>query len=411
MKEDALKIISEVFQSQNIQSFSCQKPFSEIERIDYNFRKILFGGLENYQPIISWLTKYIKIDSLYLLEDFYHFATVVFKIDDEKFFIIGPFSFDTKAEHAKYIEESLSGFSNEIKEAVGKFCSQLPFLPSRDSFVNFICAFIPPLLERKMTFTYRAFLSEKDFWLGLDKKALSYLDLSPEKAILEDRYRLENQMLLAVKKGNTEEAKKLHSRMAEQPIKPRNPNSLRNLKNFSIILNTLLRKAVEEDEIHPLFLDSISAKFAIQIEEAASLIQIEKLGPAMIEEYCAMVQKHSRKNYSLSVKKCIDYIDFNFKSFISLKTIAEDLSLNPSYLSSIFSKETGIPLTQYIKKARVEYAKKELSESTKSIDDIANECGYEDMNYFSRVFKSIEGKSPSEFRKASKNDSDFTLKK
>ncbi|MCD7771357.1 MAG: AraC family transcriptional regulator, partial [Oscillospiraceae bacterium] len=64
-----------------------------------------------------------------------------------------------------------------------------------------------------------------------------------------------------------------------------------------------------------------------------------------------------------------------------------------------FKEIYGTSIGSYIQIVRIGKAKELLRFSTKTIEAIGSECGYDDKNYFSRVFKKVEGYSPSEFRK------------
>jgi len=84
---------------------------------------------------------------------------------------------------------------------------------------------------------------------------------------------------------------------------------------------------------------------------------------------------------------------------MQLETISLLFSINSSYLSRLFKKETGRNLTEYINLCRVDKSKHMLRDSNKLIYQIAEESGFSSVEHFTRMFKRIVGKSPSEFRK------------
>ena len=220
---------------------------------------------------------------------------------------------------------------------------------------------------------------------------------------LEKRYSLENKMLHAVESGdrglfdliireNTSFMSMIPDRVPNDP--------LRSMKNFSIVLNTLLRKAAEKGGLHPIYLDSLSSKYAIQIEKSSSFQQMNDLVHEMQIEYCDTVRNLSLKNYSASVRKAIEFIRINLGNDLSLDSISSAIHLSPSELSRQFKKETGETITEYINKIRINEAIFILENENVSITDTAFIVGFNDVNYFTKVFKKIKGITPSEYRKS-----------
>ena len=101
-------------------------------------------------------------------------------------------------------------------------------------------------------------------------------------------------------------------------IKPRLTDTIRDRKNFMIILNTICRKAAQSAYVHPVHLDEISRKFAIKIEACTSIAQLEALESDITRRYCMLVQSYSLRTYSKPVQNIINYISFNLTSFIRI---------------------------------------------------------------------------------------------
>jgi len=92
------------------------------------------------------------------------------------------------------------------------------------------------------------------------------------------------------------------------------------------------------------------------------------------------------------------YIDENFNKEIGLKEVSEAVAISPQYFSKIFKEEIRVNFIDYITGVRIQRAKELLKAQTLSIKEIAFEVGYNDPNYFSRLFKKIEGISPTEYQ-------------
>ena len=94
----------------------------------------------------------------------------------------------------------------------------------------------------------------------------------------------------------------------------------------------------------------------------------------------------------------MDYVKTNISRNIKISEIAAAFGYNEKYISHRFVEICGIPLKQYILKTKVEQANYMLTDTNKSIAEIAKELGYPDSHNFSRTYKKITGLSPSEYR-------------
>ena len=108
--------------------------------------------------------------------------------------------------------------------------------------------------------------------------------------------------------------------------------------------------------------------------------------------------KKSTLNTDKSVAHKIKlYIDDNFTDkSLNLDKIAKELSYNPKYLSRIFVKNMKSTVTEYVNLLRIKYAYSLIKRKVSSIKDISSACGFKDALYFSKVYKKIIGKTPSQ---------------
>src|SRR5699024_2484447 len=149
---------------------------------------------------------------------------------------------------------------------------------------------------------------------------------------------------------------------------------------------------------HPIHIDKLSSEFAHRIEQITSESGMNTLSREMVRKYCLLVTNHSMKDYSLLVRKVLTQIDLDLTADLSLKVQAKALGVNASYLSTLFKKETGKTLTEYVNGKRIEYAIFLLNSTQLQIQAIAQYCGISDVNYFTRLFKTAVGKTPKEYR-------------
>ncbi|MBN2286868.1 MAG: response regulator [Tissierellales bacterium] len=95
------------------------------------------------------------------------------------------------------------------------------------------------------------------------------------------------------------------------------------------------------------------------------------------------------------------YIETRLKEKISLIDVATYFGYSPYYFSKAFNKFTGMNLNAYINLLRIEESKKMMRDRTLSLQDISQNVGFDNYNYFCKVFKKTVGVLPSEFRKNS----------
>lgn len=218
--------------------------------------------------------------------------------------------------------------------------------------------------------------------------------------MLEQRYESENRILDAVARGDEEaaiEAMHQHSRFT---YGGRFEGTLYRQKNKMIVLNTLLRKAIEPSKVHPYYIDAISSKYSRIIEEANEVPN--EMMWQMTRDYCAYVRRYSLKEYSPAVQKVMNYVNLNVAEPLTLKSLAAMCFISPSYLSALFKQETGSTLIDYINTQRVNRAAQLLVQNNHTIAAVAEEVGILDVNYFTKIFKKTLGVTPTRYRREHK---------
>ncbi|EFU40806.1 two component transcriptional regulator, AraC family protein [Paenibacillus vortex V453] len=102
------------------------------------------------------------------------------------------------------------------------------------------------------------------------------------------------------------------------------------------------------------------------------------------------------------LNRMINYIEEHFAEEVTLKRLAEFVRMDASYVSDLFKKKTGTTLTHFIQNRRVQAAKMLLSETEKTVSEIGRMVGFENDNYFIKIFKRWCGVTPNEYRKEQK---------
>lgn len=238
--------------------------------------------------------------------------------------------------------------------------------------------------------------------LGNDRSGSSPLFVSAyeDAAITNKRYSLENDLIEAVSKGDIE---KVYQVMTEMR------NAVSNIRFISDDLNdqiagaaglrTLVRMGAKLAGLSPVLIDSISQEYAQKMRNTATKQEIDHLMAHYIERICAEVRQMYKTNYSLGIRKAMDYMNTNLSYPLDSAKVAEAAGMDRRLLVRTFSRETGMTVKQYLAKKRCEIAAGLLRTTQVSVQDIAAYVGYTDNNYFTKIFKANQGCVPQDYRK------------
>ncbi len=108
-------------------------------------------------------------------------------------------------------------------------------------------------------------------------------------------------------------------------------------------------------------------------------------------------REESENGFSSVVSDMIHIIETNYGQHLGLDYFVDKYRLTPEYISILFTKETGVTFSNYLKKVRIEKAKELLMNTNIKIYEVACRVGYPDQKYFSKVFKEYTGVSAKQF--------------
>jgi len=216
---------------------------------------------------------------------------------------------------------------------------------------------------------------------------------------LEERYAGEDKLLSYITKGDlilAQKAFKKYPLSSSEII--RTKDSIRDTKNLLLISNTLFRRAAYLGGVHPIYLDELSGKWAIKIEETMSLEILNNMYIQMLNSYCLLTKEHSLLEYSSVVKDALMFINLNISSNLTVKKVAHEVGLSPDYLTRLFKKELGVNIITYINRKRIYTSLKLLKSTDLSIEEIGDLIGLNNTSYFYTLFKKEIGVSPKQYR-------------
>ncbi|NLM84241.1 MAG: AraC family transcriptional regulator [Clostridiales bacterium] len=225
----------------------------------------------------------------------------------------------------------------------------------------------------------------KDYYADGDKQSADML------------LRFEKDLRLAVLRGEKASALDMLNEMLAH-IYVYSNFDLSAIKARLLELLVILSRATIEAGADPAETFRLSENFIQQIESYNDVDQLAFWISDIVRRFIVQAFDLAQVKHSDVVFKITNYIKKHCGEKLTLDQLAKEVYLSKSYLSSIFKQETGMSLTSYITKVRVEKSKKLLLEGGSSLAVISAQCGFKDQSYFTKVFKKETGVSPKRFR-------------
>lgn len=172
------------------------------------------------------------------------------------------------------------------------------------------------------------------------------------------------------------------------------------LKTQQMIKNTVREMIEEIRKKHPwldLFTDA-EIVMAADYSSFQNLNEMKIFIKAQLEELIAVIHRFSGCRSSDIVKGVCEYVLTHVNEEISVKLLSEKLFINKSYLSEVFKQKYGMTLLKYITMTKIERAKKLLREGNLKNYQIAEMLGFQDNEYFGKLFKKYTGVLPKDYR-------------
>jgi transcriptional regulator GlxA family with amidase domain len=174
---------------------------------------------------------------------------------------------------------------------------------------------------------------------------------------------------------------------------------LRNAKYLFVVSTALASRFVVEAGVPLETAYAISDLYIQRADVQESIGEVRNLLKGLYRTYVDEVNKVKKKNaLSKSVVLCLNYIDSHFNEKITVDELAAYVKLNPRYLTTLFKKEMGRTITEYISNMRVEVAQSLLARTDYTYAQIAYSLSFCSQSHFSKVFREHTGYTPREYR-------------
>jgi len=175
-------------------------------------------------------------------------------------------------------------------------------------------------------------------------------------------------------------------------VRPEVRSTLRDISDYIFDIDgMLLNTNVDLDEMKQQIL------YMLHMSETAEKYKINF--ETQFSRFLEQIAEKTNIKSKQPIRQAIGYIKNNYDKQIDLETVAKKVYLSPSYLSSIFKRETGQNFSDYVTTYRMEIAKNLLASTKQPITDIARLVSYANQTYFSKTFKKFVGVMPTEYRK------------
>ncbi|KPU43848.1 HTH-type transcriptional regulator YesS [Oxobacter pfennigii] len=164
------------------------------------------------------------------------------------------------------------------------------------------------------------------------------------------------------------------------------------------LLTSVGRAAIQRDApgevLFSLYQDAVSS-----LQDAGTFEDIYPLTADLFDRLMNTIYQSRDKDKYAPVLKALEYLKQHYAGDININHAANSVHLSPHYLSRLFKEELGITIIEYLTEIRLEAAKDLLVNTGLTINEVAGQVGYQDITYFSRLFKKRQGISPGEYRR------------
>lgn len=231
------------------------------------------------------------------------------------------------------------------------------------------------------------------------EKNYNETDSSTDVAAVHNTLALEQTIMNFVRHGDTAALKEwLKSAPAVRPGKL-SSDTLRQLKNTFIVTATLVSRSAIRGGIDVNDALSLSDTYIQKCELLSSVETIVNLQFHMVLDYTERVEKIKLgKTPTKLLTDIANYVQKHLTEPVNIEALSKAVFVSRTHLAVKFKKETGMTLTEFVLKEKIEEGKRLLRYTDKPISAIAAYLGFSSQSHFSNVFRKYSGCLPSKYR-------------
>lgn len=234
---------------------------------------------------------------------------------------------------------------------------------------------------------------------NMEQKLMEQIFIQREEGEIHLAFEREMAFYNAVKKGDLDTVYSLMLPLESEGLGHLSSDSIQEMKYHLVITVAMITRACVEGGLDLEMSYTLSDLYIQKVDKCTSTIEINSLHHIVTVDFTKRMQNlDKQRSMSKPVIKVLEYISRNLHEVISVQTLADHVTLNPSYLSTLFKKEMHISLSEYIRIKKVDSAKNLLRFSEKSFVSIGNYLGFHSQSHFIAVFKKQTSMTPKEYR-------------
>ena len=172
-----------------------------------------------------------------------------------------------------------------------------------------------------------------------------------------------------------------------------------NLKYHFVITTAMIARLCRQAgmELEQAF--RMSDFYIQKLDDIHTEEEVHRLHDEMVMDYTEKMRKYSRSDTnSKHINVCKEYIYSHIKERITIEDLADELGVSSGYLSRLFKKETGVSVSAYIRRQKIDMAKNLLRFSDYSMIEIANRLSFSSQSHFIQQFREAVGMTPKKYR-------------
>lgn len=337
---------------------------------------------------------------------FVHFS--ITQVSPAQIIIIGPFRmlFTESLSHAKHIL-NVTGFHLPKEQ---DFPNVYPPQAIRLALLLFNCCQSAPLTE---TDCLRKNFDAQPLSEAANKMTTADIFSNRENQKMHNPYTQELRLLKSIEDGDVEMLQQIWKETLPGTLGTTAKDPIRNGKNMAIYNITACGRAAIRAGLSAEHIFSLTDSYSQQIEGLENMLLLQSLVEnaelhfaQMVAELKAGKQKPVGDEHPL-IRRCKDYIFKHLHDPLSVSQVAEELQVHPNYLNTLFRRQEGKSLYQYILGEKINLTKNLLTYSDYSYLEIAHYLGFLSQSHLGTRFKNITGMTLKQYRDMYRKNSFF----